>query len=73
MRRMPGEDISERKEEEGGQTWGGKKTDMTEAGLKEDKTTNRAAWENNNVKSYTIDPRRRDKPGTRKTNTTSPV
>ena len=38
------------------------KRDMTEVGLKEDKTTNRAAWRNMII-SYSAVPRRRDKPG----------
>ena len=38
---------------------------MTEAGLKEDKTTNRAAW-NNKIISYTGDPGLRHKPGIKK-------
>ena len=42
------------------------KRDMTEMGLKEDKTTNRAAWRNTII-SYTGDPRYiRDKPGKKK-------
>ena len=38
------------------------KRDMTEAGLKEDNTTNRAEWRKKLI-SYNGDPRRRDKPG----------
>ena len=38
------------------------KRDMTQAGLKEDNTTNRAEWRKN---SYTGDPRQRDKPRTK--------
>ena len=41
------------------------KRDMTEVGLKDDKTTNRAAWRNTII-SYTGDPRWRDKPGKKK-------
>ena len=37
------------------------KRDMTAMGVKEEKTTNRAAW-SNTIISYTGDPRRRDKP-----------
>ena len=48
------------KEEEGGQTYDGKmcvnKRDMTQAGLKEDKATNRAEWRKKLI-SYTGDPR----------------
>ena len=38
---------------------------MTEVGLKEDNTTNRAAW-GNKIISYTGDHRWRDKPGKKK-------
>ena len=41
------------------------KRDMTDVGLKEDKTTNRAAWRNTII-SYTGDPRCRDKPWKKK-------
>ena len=41
------------------------KRDMTEVGLKEDNTTNRAAW-SNKIISYTGDPRWRDKPAKKK-------
>ena len=41
------------------------KRDMTEVGLKDDKTTNRAAWRNKII-NYTGDPRWRDKPGKKK-------
>ena len=41
------------------------KRDMTQAGLKEDNTTNRAEWRKNLI-SYTGDPKRRDKPGMKK-------
>ena len=41
------------------------KRDMTELGMKEDNTTNRAAWRNKII-SYTGDTRSRDKPGTKK-------
>ena len=48
------------KEEKDGQTYDGKmctrKRDMTKVGLKEDNTTNRAAWRNKII-SYTGDPR----------------
>ena len=43
------------------------KRDMTEVGLKEDNTTNRAAW-SNKIISYTGDPRWRDKPAKKKNN-----
>ena len=48
------------------------KKDMAEAGLKEDNITNRAAWRNKII-SHTGDPRRLDKPGTKKKKNTSPV
>ena len=41
------------------------KRDMTEVGLKEDNTTNRAEWKKKLI-SYTGDPRWRDKPGKKK-------
>ena len=41
------------------------KRDMTEVGLKEDNTTNRAAWRKK-LHSYTGDPRQRDKLGMKK-------
>ena len=54
------------KEEEGSQRWADAcKRDMTEAGLKEDNATNRAEWRNK-IKSYTGDPRARNKPRTKK-------
>ena len=44
------------------------KTDMTEAGLKDDNAIKMAAWRNTII-SKTGDPRWRDKPGTKKKNT----
>ena len=44
------------KEEEGGQTLDGKR-DMTEVGLNDDKTTNRAAWRNKIISYTGGDPR----------------
>ena len=41
------------------------KSHMTEMGLKEDNATNRAEWRKKLI-SYTGDPTRRDKPGTKK-------
>ena len=46
------------------------KRDMSQVGLKEDNTTNRAAWRNKII-SYTGDPRWRDKPGKKKKNVKS--
>ena len=45
----------------------GIKRDMTEAGLKEDNTTNGAAWMKK-INGYYGDPRQQDKPGMMKKN-----
>ena len=55
------------KEEEDSQTYDGK-MHTWEVGLKEDNTTNRAAWRDKII-SYTGDPRLWDKPGKKKKNT----
>ena len=58
---IPGERRRERDENQSGKMH--VRENMTEAGLEDDNTMNRAACRNE-ISSYTGDPRRRDKPGT---------